>query len=477
VFGPIAAFNVAGILGPPLSAWAAWWWLRRHVHDVPAAIGGLVFGFSPFVVAHSHAGHLQFTWLVMLPLILMLVEDLLWRSPRPIWPQAPLLGLAITVQFFIGTEALLILTIGCVLFVVLVAVSHPLDTWSRLRTFLPAGAVAAGVASMLCAWPLFEQFGNDRAIRQPVQPLGKTGGTVAMLVGAPAHLAFHSGQGPHGHLTSVENGLYVGWPLLVALLVATAWLARRRGMLIGAGIAAVGIVLQLFGARRHIGGLSLPAPLALLQARVAITRNILPGRFAIVMWLAIAWLVAVAADEARRRVRGRWTIAPIVVAGACLLPLLPSAEGPALAQSATPRLFASSMRDTIARGSTVMIAPMATVRNSVAELWQIETGMRFRQLGGYMLRIDGPRDGPSFSPSARTLTALFGINPGGRPFPGEPTTAMLDAARAELRVAHVSTFVVGYSRYAEKKQLALAEQLFGRPPDRRVGGVSMWNCR
>jgi hypothetical protein len=132
-FGPIAAFNVAGILGPPLSVWAAWWWLRRHVHDVAAAIGGLVFGFSPFVIAHSHAGHLQFTWLVMLPIILMLVEDLLWRSPRPIWPRAPLLGLAVAVQLSIGAETLLILAIGCLLFVVLLAASRPRGVWPRLR--------------------------------------------------------------------------------------------------------------------------------------------------------------------------------------------------------------------------------------------------------------------------------------------------------------------------------------------------------
>jgi len=51
---------------------------------------------------------------------------------------------------------------------------------------------------------------------------------------------------------------------------------------------------------------------------------------------------------------------------------------------------------------------------------------------------------------------------------------MLDAARAELLAAGVTLFMVGYSRYGEPKQLLLAEQLLGRPPDRRIGGVSIW---
>jgi hypothetical protein len=381
------------------------------------------------------------------------------------------------VQLAIGAETLLILALGCALFAFLLAVSRPREVWPRLRVLVPAAAVAVGVALVLCAWPLFEQFAGNRAIRQPVQPLGQTGGRVAMLVQAPARLAFHAGRGPGGHLTSVENGLYIGWPLIVVLIAAVVCFARRRGVLIAAGIAVIGIVLQLFGARRHIGGFSFPAPLALLQDHVAITRNILPGRFAIVMWLPLAWLIAVAVDEARRRLRGRWTLVPIAAAAACLLPLLPSAQGPALAQSRTPEFFATSLRDVVPRGSTVMIAPMATVRNSAAELWQIKSGMRFRQLGGYMLRVTGTNNGPSFSPPSRVLTILFGISRYGLAFKGEPSTATLDAARAELRAANTSLFIVGYSRHAEKKQLALAEQLFGRPPDRRIGGVSIWNCR
>ena len=48
------------------------------------------------------------------------------------------------------------------------------------------------------------------------------------------------------------------------------------------------------------------------------TRNILPGRFAILMWLAIAWLLAVALDTAMTCIPRRWTIAAPAVAIVCV---------------------------------------------------------------------------------------------------------------------------------------------------------------
>ncbi len=492
--GPVLSFNVACILGPPLSAWTAWLWLRRHVRDIAAAIGGLLFGFSPFVIAESHAGHLMFTWLPLLPLALMLVEDLLWRSARPGVRAAALLGLLVAVQFLLGSEALLVFSLGCALTVLLLAGSHPRRALERLRSLVPALAVAAGVSLLLCAWPLVEQFGGGRAIHKPVQPLGALGGNLAMLVGAPRTLLFHTGNGPRGHLTSVENGLYIGWPLLVLLAVTCVVLRRRRGVIIAATVAIVAVALQMHGTRWNVAGHSVRAPLAVLQGHLKITQHILPGRFAIDMWLPIAWIVAVAVDTAMSNVLARWptpasrvmfasrpvtwAIVPPIVAIACLVPLLPAAQSPTTRLAHTPALFESTslLRRTVPRGATVMVAPMATVANAAADLWQVESDMRFRQLGGYMLHAVGSNGSPSYYPAAENLTRLFAIDGTTRkPYAREPTPTMLDAARAELRAARASLFMVGYARYGEPRLLALARQLLGRPPDRVVGGVAIWS--
>lgn len=475
VFGPIVTFNLVCILGPPLSAWTAWLWLRRHVHDGPAALGGLIFGFSPFVMAQSHGGHVNFTWLAGVPIILILVEDLLWRSPRPMWPTAPLLGLAVAAQFLVSSEVLLITSLGCVGMVVLLAIRERRTLWQRVRGLLPAAAVAVGVAVALCAWPLYEQFRGDSAISGPVQPIGAYGGRLGMLVAANRFLEFHS-RSPSGHLTSVENGLYIGWPLLALLAVSAVLFFRRRGVLIAVAALAVAIDFQMYGTRRHLFGHSFPTPFNLLQTHVEVTSHILPGRFAVVMWLAIAWLVAVALDELIARVHGRRAVAAVIVALACLVPLVPASAERTPRLAVTPALFRTDLRRTIPDGATVMVAPMATAGNDAAELWQVRSGMRFRQLGGYMVHAVGARRTPSYGPSAQALTALFGIDlTSDRPYKGELTPAILDAARAELRASGASMLIVGYSRLGVTRQVAIAEQLLGRPADRRLGDTSIWD--
>ena len=450
LFGAVVSFNLACILGPPLSAWTAWLWLRRHVPDAPAAVGGLVFGFSRFVIGQSHSGHLMFTWLFLLPVILMLVEDLLWRAPRPLWPRAPLLGLAVAVQFLIGSEALLILSLGVAGMVLLLAMRYPQAALRRLRILAPAAAVAVGVSLLLCAWPVVEQFGGHRAIDQPVQRLGVYGSRLP------------------------------GWPLLVLIAVTVVILFRRPGVLIAAAAIVVSAAFQTRESRWHLAGHSITAPFRLLQDHVKITQDILPGRFAVLMWLAIAWLLAVALDAAMTRVRetrlSRCTaILPVFAAAVGLMLLVAGHEPTTNHLTTVPPLFETSLRKTIPNGSTVMLAPMATVGDDAAQLWQVEAGMRFRQLGGYMLHPIGRSGVPTFFPPADTLTRLFGINrQTGRPYGGPLTAAMLDGARAELRAAGVSMVIVGPSRYGEPTHLRIAEQLLGRPPDRRVGGVSIW---
>ena len=70
LFGPVATLNVAATLGPVLSALAMFWLLRRWVSWTPAAfIGGLVYGFSPFVLTAVSVGHLNVAFLFLLPLM------------------------------------------------------------------------------------------------------------------------------------------------------------------------------------------------------------------------------------------------------------------------------------------------------------------------------------------------------------------------------------------------------------------------
>jgi hypothetical protein len=332
---------------------------------------------------------------------------------------------------------------------------------------------------------LFEQFGGNRAPTTSVQPLGVYGGSPAMLVAATQTQLFHHGHGPHGHLTSIENGLYVGWPLLLLLVVATVALfftRRRVGVVVAALALVVAVDFQMYASQWHVLGVTVTAPFRFLQDHIEVARNILPGRFALVMWMAIAWIVAVALDEAVTRARAshldrRWALAPVAIVLLTLLPLTPGPESPTTPLAVTPKLFTTSLlAKTIPKGATVMIAPMATVGNNAPELWQVRADMRFRQIGGYMLHAVGPKRTASYLPEATTLTTLFRIDLAtGLAYKGAVTPAMIRAANRELRASGVSLFMVGFTRRGEARQLEIARQVLGRAPDRRVGGVSIWN--
>jgi hypothetical protein len=74
------------------------------------------------------------------------------------------------------------------------------------------------------------------------------------------------------------------------------------------------------------------------------------------------------------------------------------------------------------------------------------------------------------------LRRLFMINYfTGEPFRRTPTPSQLATARRELQETGATLFMVGPSPTGTRRHLTLAEALLGRPPDRKVGGVAIWD--
>ena len=129
LFGPIATLNVALTLAPALSALSMFVLLRRWVTWTPAAfVGGLLYGFSPFILFSLGDAHLMLGMLVIPPLIVACLDELLFRQRRRPVPTGIVLGLLIAVQFFIGTEVLVI-TVGMGLIGMVIIVGYA--AWRR----------------------------------------------------------------------------------------------------------------------------------------------------------------------------------------------------------------------------------------------------------------------------------------------------------------------------------------------------------
>ena len=123
LFGPVVAFNVAVTLAPALSATAAFFAVRRYAAWQPAAfVGGLCYGFGPFVATDLRFGHLNLTFLAIPPLILLALDDLFVRRSRPAPAVGAVLGGLVVVQFFVRTESLAVSAIVAFVGLVVLAV-------------------------------------------------------------------------------------------------------------------------------------------------------------------------------------------------------------------------------------------------------------------------------------------------------------------------------------------------------------------
>ena len=96
IWGPVASLNVASTLAPALTAFTAFVVLRRWAPWTPAAfVGGLLYGFSPFVLTSLEFAHLMTAALMLLPLILAVLDEILIRQRHSAVGAGVLLGLLV----------------------------------------------------------------------------------------------------------------------------------------------------------------------------------------------------------------------------------------------------------------------------------------------------------------------------------------------------------------------------------------------
>ena len=306
VFGPVASMNVALTLAPALSALAMYFTVRRWVAWAPAAFAaGLVYGFSPLVLVSLSDAHLMLGWSVVPPLVVACVDELLSGRRGPV-VVGLVLGLLLVVQFFVGTEVLLLLGIAGVLGG-LILLAHGLahrDELAAVARRVGVGlGTAAATAGVLLAWPTWFALAGPAHTSGRVWPtleLGTEGTTLhAYLWPTPASAGFtlftHRVGGYQGPTLS---GQYVGIGMVaVAVAGLLVWRRDRRLWFFGA-MTVVSVVLSL-GVSRTVW-----LPWQLVADR-PLLENIIPSRFLVVTYLSLAVMLGIVVDRTRSAVRER----------------------------------------------------------------------------------------------------------------------------------------------------------------------------
>ncbi|HET7312568.1 MAG TPA: hypothetical protein VFJ17_14720 [Mycobacteriales bacterium] len=397
--GPVATYNLLLRLALALSGTAMYVLMRRYVSWRPAAFGaGLLFAFSPFMAGHAQR-HLFLTFLPLVPLLVLLVDDWLVSCRRSPVVAGALIGLAAALEFLISPEVVALFTIGVVVGLAVLARTHVQQARERVTRAVRGLAAAAVTFVALAGYPAYELVAGPLRPSGPIHPFGLHSVYHADLLSpvlptpnillAPHALLAPDNLAVIGH--GQEPGMYVGLPMLAALLYVVVRFRRLLIVRVLTATMVVAFILAL-GPRLTIDGrVAVPAFVYILFRPIPVLQNMEPDRFALIAQFAVAALVGVGADRLYRgwrvrprlagRVRGVQVGIAAVVAVILLLPVVPSRISSALVTA--PPFFTTSRQRVIPSGALALTYPFSPFsRLNSGMLWQSVDGMRFRIFGG-----------------------------------------------------------------------------------------------
>ncbi len=475
--GPVFGFNVLMVGGIAVSGFTAWLATRRWTGDgLGPAVGGAVYAFSPFVASHA-ALHLNLATAWVPPLFLIVIDELLVTRRRPPWQAGVALGTLSAAQLLISAEMLATSVVAAAVLVCVMAVARRDGVRARCREagarLVPALAVATTTFLLLSAWPLVTQFFGRQRINARVQdPRTFSTDLLNLVVPTPYQLIAPKAATQMSREFSGmyhEATAYLGPPLLVLLVIV----AIRRWDDIRIRVASVTGALLLvlsLGPWLHIGKDALHLPLPWLAvAELPLLKHVLPGRFTLFCWLAVAVIIAITIARATRlapRPAARWLLA----VGAGLVLILPA---PLDRMSvSTPAYFRAWASQHIGPDETVLVAPYFLDGAGRAEpmLWAAEAGYGLRMPEAYAY-MPQPNGGTRPGPPATLLSSIMLAIQDGEAS-GAARGEVRDQVAANLRDARVRHVIVGPMQRWEA-MLAFFSDLFGRSPE-RVGGIAIW---
>jgi hypothetical protein len=502
LFGPQASLTILLTAGFAGSATAMFAVLRRwRVRVAAAALGAAVYGFSPALV-HSAIGHYDLQFAVLPPLIadavLRLATGRASARKGGLW-----LGLLVTAQLFISEEILLDTGLAVVLLLAVIAVSRPREVPGRIRTLAGGLGVAVCVLGVIAGYPLWVQFFG------PLHQAGSPFTTdffkndLSGFVVPSSYLLFHT-AGSAAEALRYQGQLpeylgYLGWPLIVVLVVGAVRFWRRLPVRACAVTCAVLLIFSLGGTLLASGHEHhwLKLPWYWLQS-LPVLSAALPDRFSIVAdgaaaallaWCVDAAVPALAVFVARRR-RLPWLASgarpAVVVMSLAALAVLPIVPRPLPAAAATPVppgwSAAFSALDLPASANVLTVpVPMSTFTEPLR--WQAGTGQPAALVGGYFMgpAVNGHAntDGAGLPQAGRYLNILWSESGTGLPaslaggvpasaHPASPSYVRIGAVSGKQMLAQIAAWHV-----SAVVAVTLRNSVLGRYLTRLLGAPSV----
>ncbi len=467
--GPLVSLTIMLTLGFAGSAAAMFLVLRRWGAGLgAAALCGAVYGFSP-ALRMSAVGHYHLQFAVLPPLIIDALLRIITGRGSAL-RTGSWLGLLMAAQFLTGEELLVLTAVAAAVILAVLAGGQPRAVPARLKASVGGLAMAAGVTLVICGYPLWVQFHGPLASHgNPWR--GHFWNRPGDFVRAPGGLLWHSQAAVRAvglRAMRPEYVAYLGWPVLVLLLVAAVWLWRDPRVRV---MALTFAVLETFslGARTVVlRGVSYPAPLLPWHwlSRLPLFGEVLPNRFSILADGAAAAVLAFAIQAALRKApEGRrwWRPAVAGVAVLAVAPLIPLPLQAGAVSAAPPGWQAALSGLRLPPMARVLVIP---VNPAQTMLWQAQTGEPISIIGGYCI-APGRSGKAKLCPSVRKGMGAYLSSPPAGPLPAGPTARI----RTGLRYWRPAAVIAVAGR--RTRLWMFLTRLFGRPAV-QAGPVAGW---
>jgi hypothetical protein len=508
-YGPTVTANLLLILAMPASAAATFIVLRKwRVWGPAAALGGLVYGFSPYMIGQA-LGHPVLLFLPLPPLIAYtLVSILQRRGPdRRLGLQ---LGVLASAQFLVSPEIFASLVLMAGIGLMFVVLQNPHRAVQMAPHVIRPIGVAFAVCAVVLAYPIWMLLAGPQHDSGPTVPLLNAyhNDLLSFVIPGPLQkvsLGTHTtSSGLLAFVDPMEAGGYVGVPVLVATGLL-AWRSRRSGrMQLSLALLASSALLSL-GPFLYVRGTSTQVPLPFwIVGHLPLVDNLLPVRFSFETSACVAAIISFGLDDLRHgwrtnlqsddkeRSRARTVaafIATCIVLALVVVTQLPRwpygsvparnavafFAAPAYGPVPTQRLPSDLIR-IIPGGDPVTITfPYAYGHGSTHPLlWQAEASYRFRLLGGYAFHPNSSGQGTvyPYALEPNGLQRYLNLEQSAGPHL-RLNSDVVDIARITISRYHVRLIIVDRGQAGAADVIDLFRRAVGAPGT-SARGFTMW---
>ncbi len=416
-YGAIFTYNIIVIGALCLSAFTAYIATLRFVNSHSASFfSGLIYGFSPYMIAQS-MGHPHVTLAFIPPLLVWLGYDILVSRKIGMWKSGTILGGLLFCQLLSGEELLASEIIISTVAVAVICILNRQDLKQHLVYVSRVFLIGIPLFLVLSLPFLYMQFAG------PARPIGLlqpqnvfVTDLLNFIVPGPFQLLK---TGITLNIVSKFTGNasewdgYISIPFLLIIFYTIIRWYKDKNVKFLAYMILVSALLSL-GPYLHVNGhiTKIPLPWILFES-LPLLEHLLPSRFALYVFLFAGIMIAVFISNMNRQpgIRKFTAYGFFALGLFFIIPVFPALPYP-VQKPYIPAFFKNSyIQQYIPENSNVFVVPVSEGAEGTAMLWQIYSDMWFKMPDGYAINRYG--FGPMPSLFIKTVDSIQknGVSP------------------------------------------------------------------